>query len=126
MAKSPRRNQTAALKAKVVIYTINGEQALVEFDRYVDFQPNQIISRKKKLNASADEIFEEANYKKRPCEASCRPRPAYFPWKTIFSQGAQTDQRTERKSIIYNQHSLPVTCPGQSSATRRRQPMTTS
>ncbi len=57
MAKRPRRNHTAAFKAKVAIEAIKGEQTLVELSERFELHPNQITEWKKKLLQQAQEVF---------------------------------------------------------------------
>jgi transposase len=57
MTKRPRRNHGAALKAKVALEAIKGEQTLVELAQRFQVHPNQITKWKKELLARAEELF---------------------------------------------------------------------
>jgi transposase-like protein len=57
MTKRPRRNHGAALKAKVALEAIKGEQTLVELAERFQVHPNQITKWKKQLLDRADEVF---------------------------------------------------------------------
>jgi transposase-like protein len=57
MTKRPRRNHTAAFKAKVALEALKGEQTLVELATRFQVHPNQITEWKKQLLDRAPEIF---------------------------------------------------------------------
>ena len=57
MTRRPRRNHSAAFKAKVALEAIKGEQTLSELADRFQVHPNQITQWKKKLLAEAEEVF---------------------------------------------------------------------
>jgi len=57
MTKRPRRNHSAAFKAKVALEAIKEEQTLVELSERFAVHPNQITQWKKKLLQQAQEVF---------------------------------------------------------------------
>jgi transposase-like protein len=59
MAKRPRRNHSAAFKAKVALAAIKGEQTIVELSERFQVHPNQITEWKKQLLQRAEEVFEK-------------------------------------------------------------------
>lgn len=57
MTRRPRRNHSAAFKAKVALEAIKGEQTLSELADRFQVHPNQITQWKKKMLAEAEEVF---------------------------------------------------------------------
>jgi transposase-like protein len=66
MTKRPRRNHTAAFKAKVALEAIKGEQTLVELSERFRVHPNQIAEWKKVLLERASEVFDKGSPSKEP------------------------------------------------------------
>jgi len=58
--KRPRRNHTAAFKAKVALAAIKGDQTLIELSERYDVHPNQIGQWKQELLQRAVEVFATA------------------------------------------------------------------
>jgi transposase len=57
MSKRPRRNHTAAFKAKVALAAVKGEKTLAELAQQFDVHPNQITQWKAQLFDGAAEVF---------------------------------------------------------------------
>jgi transposase-like protein len=60
MSRRPRRNHTAAFKAKVALSAIKGEKTLAELAEQFDIHPNQITQWKSQLQEGAAGVFGEA------------------------------------------------------------------
>lgn len=57
MSRSPRRNHSAAFKAKVALAAIQGDKTLSQLSADFEIHANQIIQWKKQLLALAPSIF---------------------------------------------------------------------
>ena len=57
MSRRPRRNHSAAFKAKVALAAIKGDRTIAQLAEHFDVHPNQITMWKSQLEASASEIF---------------------------------------------------------------------
>ena len=57
MSKRPRRNHTAAFKAKVALAAVKGEKTLAELAQQFDVHPNQITQWKGQLFEGAAGVF---------------------------------------------------------------------
>ena len=58
MTRRTRRNHSPALKAKVALAAIRGEQTLAELVQQFDVHPNQIKQWKEHLRAGMPEVFD--------------------------------------------------------------------
>jgi transposase len=57
MIRRPRRNHSAAFKAKVALAAVKGDRTIAQLAEHFDVHPNQITIWKSQLEASASEIF---------------------------------------------------------------------
>ena len=57
MTRRPRRNHSAAFKAKVAIAAIKGDRTIAQLAEQFDVHPNQITSWKAQLESSAADVF---------------------------------------------------------------------
>ena len=60
MSRRPRRNHSAAFKAKVALAAVKGEKTLAELAEQFDLHPNQITQWKSQLQEGAASVFGEA------------------------------------------------------------------
>jgi transposase len=60
MSRRPRRNHTAAFKAKVALAALKGDKTLAELAEQFDVHPNQITDWKSRLSEGAASVFGEA------------------------------------------------------------------
>lgn len=58
--KRPRRNHTAAFKAKVAMAALRGDKTLVQLAQQFDVHANQITQWKTQLQEHAKDMFETA------------------------------------------------------------------
>ncbi|MGY2843623.1 transposase [Bradyrhizobium sp. USDA 4509] len=57
MSRRPRRNHSAAFKAKVARAAVKGDRTIAQLAEHFDVHPNQITTWKSQLEASVSEIF---------------------------------------------------------------------
>ena len=57
MTRRPRRNHTAAFKAKVALAAIKGDRTIAQLAEQFDVHPNQITSWKAQLEGGAADVF---------------------------------------------------------------------
>lgn len=57
MSRRPRRNHSAAFKAKVALAALKGDRTLAELAQHFDVHPNQIAQWKTQLQERATEVF---------------------------------------------------------------------
>jgi len=60
MTRRPRRNHTAAFKAKVALAALKGEKTLAELAQQFDVHANQITQWRSQLLEGAADVFGEA------------------------------------------------------------------
>src|SRR5262245_55124193 len=57
MSRRPRRNHSAAFKAKVALAAIKGDRTIAQLADQFDVHPNQITSWKAQLEGGAADVF---------------------------------------------------------------------
>ena len=81
MSKRPRRNHTAAFKAKVALAALKGEETLLELAQQFDVHANQITQWKSQLLEGAAGVFGG--------EAKAGPAEAAVDVKTLHAKIGQ-------------------------------------
>ena len=57
MKRRPRRNHSAAFKAKVALAAVKGDRTVAQLAEHFDVHPNQITAWKAQLEGGASEVF---------------------------------------------------------------------
>ncbi|MCL6471979.1 MAG: IS3 family transposase [Firmicutes bacterium] len=111
MTKRPRRNHTAAFKAKVALEALKGEQTLVELSQRFQVHQNLITKWKKQLLDNAQEVF--ADGRSQETQADVKELHAKIGELTMVNDflfnSARAHSRPERKEMIDKEYGLPIT-----------------
>ena len=57
MSRRPRRNHSAAFKAKVALAAVKGDRTIAQLAEHFDVHPNQITSWRAQLEGGAADVF---------------------------------------------------------------------
>jgi len=109
--RRPRRNHSAAFKAKVALAALAGDSTLAEFAQRFDVHANQITEWKRQLVANASEVF-GGEAERRESAIDVKALHAKIGQQALeldFVQRARTRPRAERKAMITREAKLPVT-----------------
>jgi len=111
MSRRPRRNHTAAFKAKVALAAVKGEKTLAELAEQFDIHPNQITQWKSQLHEGAAAVFGEARAEQ-AASADLKALHAKIGELTLeidfFRRGAHQGGVAEGKAMIDPEHDLPI------------------
>ena len=102
--RRPRRNHTAAFKAKVAVAALKGDKTLAELAEKFDLHANQITQWRTQLLEGASDVFMTPAEKRDtgPSTKACKPKSASRHWKLIFwpapsVASAMRAQRNDRR-----------------------------
>ncbi|MBK6355710.1 MAG: IS3 family transposase [Betaproteobacteria bacterium] len=109
--RRPRRNHTAAFKAKVAIAALKGDETLAALAEKFDIHPNQITQWKTQLLENASGVFATAA-EKQSATPDLKDLHAKIGQQALeigfFGRRARSHRRCERKTMIDKTHDLPV------------------
>ena len=114
MSRRPRRNHSAAFKAKVALAAIKGERTIAQLADQFDVHPNQITTWKAQLEGGAAEVFGPGGGTAQVGtggrrEGSARQDRRADAGERFFRGRAQQGGIAERKALIDRDHELSVT-----------------
>ncbi len=111
MNRRPRRNHSAAFKAKVAVEALKDGRTLVKLAERFQVHPNQITEWKKQLLERAEEVFS----KEKQAETGADVKALHAKIGQLamendfFITRARAHKRAERKEMIDREHPLPLT-----------------
>lgn len=111
MAKRPRRNHTAAFKAKVALEAVKEERTIIEIAEIYDVHPDQVTKWKKQLQERASDAFEkERAPEDGPSARELNAKIGQLVMENdFFGRCAREASLDERKEMIKPEHPLPLT-----------------
>ncbi|HEY2236505.1 MAG TPA: IS3 family transposase [Candidatus Angelobacter sp.] len=111
MTRRPRRNHTAAFKAKVALAALKGDKTLAELAQQFDVHPNQITDWKTRLQESAAGVFGEDKAEQQ-VKVDVTRMQAKIGELTLengfFRDCAHQSGPAERKAMINPEHKLSL------------------
>ncbi|WP_421800895.1 IS3 family transposase [Granulicella sibirica] len=113
MSRRPRRNHTAAFKAKVALTALKGEKTLLELAQQFDVHANQITQWKSQLLEGAAGVF-GGDAKAEPAEAAVDVKTLHAKIGQLtlendfLGRGAHEGRASERKKMIDREHKLSI------------------
>jgi transposase len=66
MSKRPRRNHSAAFKAKVALAAVKGDRTVVEIAQQFEVHPTQVVDWRRQLHDRAADVFGGASAPSEP------------------------------------------------------------
>ena len=104
MSRRPRRNHTAAFKAKVALAALKGEKTLLELAQQFDVHANQITQWKSQLLEGAAGVF-GGDAKTEPAEAAVDVKTLHakigqLTLENDFLEGALTNRGPRGRNFV--------------------------
>ena len=115
MSRRPRRNHSAAFKAKVAIAAIKGERTIAQIAEQFDVHPNQVTTWKAQLEGGAADVFDGGSGAATPAAPAvdvkqlARQDRRADVGERFFRRRAHQGGIAERKAMIDRDHALSVT-----------------
>src|SRR5260370_32139618 len=106
MKNRPRRNHSAAFKAKVALAAVKGDRTIAQLAEHFDVHPNQITAWKSQLEGSASEVFGSGGGTQVTPAVDVKSLHAKI---GNFRRRAHQGGIAERKAMIDREHDLSVT-----------------
>src|SRR3982074_1707048 len=113
MNRRPRRNHTAAFKAKVALAAVKGDRTIAQLAEHFDVHPNQITAWEGAVGGGSFRSFRTGEHGAgragHRCEvAACEDRRVDA-GERFFRRSAHQGGIAERKAMIDRNHDLPIT-----------------
>ena len=105
MSRRPRRNHSAAFKAKVAMDALRDGQTIAEVAQRHDVHPNQVTEWRRQLQERAADVFGGAG---RGRQGVARQDRATDPGERFFRKRTHQGGIAERKAMIDRSHKLPI------------------
>ncbi|MEW6325938.1 IS3 family transposase [Bradyrhizobium sp. OHSU_III] len=113
MNRRPRRNHTAAFKAKVALAAVKGDRTIAQLAEHFDVHPNQITAWKAQLEGGASGVFGPGGTAPAAPAIDVKSLHAKIGELTLengfFRRSAHQGGVAERKAMIDREHDLSIT-----------------
>ncbi|WP_152648134.1 IS3 family transposase, partial [Bradyrhizobium elkanii] len=111
--RRPRRNHTAAFKAKVALAAVKGDRTIAQLAEHFDVHPNQITAWKAQLEGGASGVFGPGGTAPAAPAIDVKSLHAKIGELTLengfFRRSAHQGGVAERKAMIDREHDLSIT-----------------
>jgi transposase InsO family protein len=100
MSKRPRRNHSAAFKAKVALAAVKGDKTVAEIAQQYEVHPTQVVDWRRQLLECAADVFGGARRRasRRSISRRCTPRSASWRWRMDGRRGDIPQARHQQEA----------------------------